>query len=568
MLQRGVAKMYIEKDYFLSEYRKNFKTDKEVVDFIKKCFPDVEEKEIQGSYASYLYSFFGYVLYPFGVNAVASNIGYFGTFQRRNKISRHVSSGLLDKYSFKDSDMDCRNAYFVPKGRQDEISATLPFCLKNSLVLRRCNGKVPGHDYGLGLSILQFMMLGKPFEVLKEVNYASGIMKSRGSLCVDAQIHMTGGGYEIFIEQDMGTEDMETLAGKIFLYGKHEITGHRNCILFSSHKIMPYPICPTFRIKDMEKLYAVLKEEDVGSLQEYESLYLSDASEEIKSLFVKLGVRVGYYVAFKNRGRVDASKVDDNCVIERSRNGMNFTMEELRRYIDELMDGTNPYRQIAYNIRQQGDCCKKYQKLCSYISKRIHDGHFELKEVQTLLVDGLRCLMMPTVLLSRSYSYLEYDNSLRGLVENSLERYYPGIKEAEYRYTSPIIEIKRGMPFCVLNNCYRMPDGRYICVEHIGYDVGAFIRFYYLYLYCEDIGLPLHLVALVENEDEILFFSGRSEFYTSFTTVKDDNYFMSFMNLCDPSHKLNTVHYTENHGYRVVGLSTRKEIESIRNQIK
>lgn len=561
--------MYLKTDYYLSEYRKDYKSDKEVVEFIKKAFPGVHEIEIQGSHTLYVYSFFSYALYPFGLNALASNLGSFiGSSLQRGKVSRYVAKDLLRNYAFIKGkcDMDSRNAYYLPPSRCDEISSTLPSCLKSSLKLRRCGGKVPGHDYGVGISILQLMLLGKPFDVIKEVNYAATERKSRGSLCVDAQIHFYGTDYEVFMEQDMGTESYFELVSKLYLYKKHGLTRGRNCVLFSSHELMPYSSCVTFNKKEMEKLYQALREEEARSLREYEELYLEDASEDVRRLFTKFAVRVNYYIALTERNeRVDAKDIDDNCKVIRNTRDMDFTIEELRRYIDELTEGTNPYRQRIYNIEQLKRSLHKFRGMSKYICDLIHDGMFDPKEVMAVLNDGLSCLVYPSVLLSRSYDYMEY--RMRDMIENVLEKYYGDLSGAEYTSLSPFIEMDGDIPHCILHNCYRMENGSLLCVEHIGYDVGALCRFYYLYLYCEHINVPLHLVGLVENNDEMLYLSELSGFHTSSTVVGNEPFFLSFLNLRDPKRHLCTVHKTEKHGYRVMHLSTPAEIEELKKQM-
>lgn len=563
--------MYLKKDYYLSEYRKELNSDKEVVEFIKNAFPGVEEIEIQGSVSLYLFSFFGYALYPFSVNVLTSNLGpYFGSVQLRNRLSRHVTHDLMRTYSFTRGkcDMDCRSAYYVPSKRHSEISATLPAFLKSSLKLRRCGGKVPGHDYGVGISILQYMLLGKPFEVIKEVTYAGTEMKSRGSLCVDAQIRFYDGDYNIYLEQDMGTESHRELVNKIYLYNKHGLTRGRSYVVFSSHEIEKYLSCVTFSKPKMELLYDALMKEEAHSLGQYEELYLEDAEAEIKDLFTRLAVRVNYYYAFEKGDeskRIDAKNIDENTTIIRNVAGSDFTVEELRRYIDELADGNNPYRQRLYNIRQMLKASYKFKGMCNLLCNSIHEGYFKALEVEAVINHGLSCLVYPSVLLSRSYDYMEY--RMRDVVEGVIEKYYPGIKDFVYSYNSPYIDIE-GHPHCLLHNCYATDNGSYLCVEHIGYDVGAFCRFYYMYLNYEHLEVPLHLVALVENEEEILNFARMSGFYTTCTSIKNEAFFLSFLNLNDRERHLCTVHKSEKYGYRVMHLSTPDEIEAIARQMR
>lgn len=562
--------MYLEKDYYLSEYRRNLKNDREVVSFIKESFPEVEEIEVHGSLSLYVFSFFGYVLYPFSLKILSANLGpFFGKHQIKVRVSRYVSNKLLDIYTFAVKDMDCRGAYYLPLRRHDEMSATLPAFLKSSIKLRRCSGKVPGHDYGVSLSILQYMLLGRPFEVLREVNYAATQRKSRGSLCVDAQIHFWGSDYTIYLEQDMGTESHFELVKKLYLYKRHELTRGRSYVVFSSHLISNYSRCVTFSPKEMGKLYEALLKEDVASLRQYEELYLEDASEEIKDLFVRFAVRVGYYYATRNEGsseRVDAEKITADCVIVRNTRGDDFTIHEMERYLEELADGTNPYRQRMYNIAQMRDTIRKFRGMCEHMCYLIHKGYFDTLEVQTVINDGLGCLVYPSVLLSRSYDYMEY--RIRGLVESVVAKYYPEILSADYSPLSPFIEFENGKPHCLLHNCYTTAGGSYLCVEHIGYDMGAFCRFYYLYLYCEMLKVPIHLVGLVESEDEMLFFSRISGFHTCHTFIKNDSFFLSFLNLRDLKRHLCTIHKTEKHGYRVVHLSTPDELDALKKMIR
>lgn len=66
-------------------------------------------------------------------------------------------------------------------------------------------------------------------------------------------------------------------------------------------------------------------------------------------------------------------------------------------------------------------------------------------------------------------------------------------------------------------------------MEHIGYDVGAFFRFYYLHRYSEFLPEPVHLVGICENPGEALFFAKLSGYYRISTKLEPDSFFLSFL---------------------------------------
>ena len=85
------------------------------------------------------------------------------------------------------------------------------------------------------------------------------------------------------------------------------------------------------------------------------------------------------------------------------------------------------------------------------------------------------------------------------------------------------------LPDIRLRNCFTLPDGKIICVEHIGKDVGAFTRFYYLNLLKDDIKTPVHLIGLVENDGDINYFSNMTGYRVSMPRISSKDFFIAFM---------------------------------------
>lgn len=554
--------MYLENDYFLNKYKKDLKDDKEVYAFLKRCFPSLSLNAVKGSYLSSELCFFSYLLYCYSTSELSSVLGnYFSEATVRSKLTilRSKKTGALNDLKFGHGDMGARKAYGVTKNGYCNYLSCLPDDVKPSggrIKIRRSGGLVPGHDYGVGISLLSFMLLGTPFYYEKEENYAvKNIHKEKSSVCVDCTIYTLKEGYKIYIEQDMGNEPMLTLVNKIGAYKHLELTKPDSCIVFSSHAIMEYSNCASFSIGELEGIYKDMAEKGMNKVYSYFMEYGNDLSGSrlvtLKSLLVRTGVCNAYRDedALTDEKPLLPEQVREDSLLRRSHRiiyemkmekdatlSEDFTLQELKRYIDDLSAGSNPYRVKAYNMEQYAVAKKKYRNMCSLLCHYINRGAYDRESVLCLL-GGYSCYMVPSVLLSDSAKhFMPMTEDALQSYKKALLPYYCSIMDAEYKAQGPTIYFEEYAPVTVRNTLV-LPNGTMIALEHVGKDIGGFLRCYYLcQLASSKPELKLHLVCLCDNDEDISFFCTLSRyivdsarfseyrnFYVSFLTEKELN---------------------------------------------
>ena len=555
--------MYLEKDYFLNEYRKDLKSDAEIREFILTAFPDTILEEIQGSCFRDVLSFFGFVCYPFCISELTTVLGSFlGSRNGKKRIERYIANKVLSAYSFKRREMGCLKSYYISPSHEGFVESKLSPFLRGSLTYRRCGGVSPMHDYGIGMSILQFMLIGKPLYFDKEVVYSMSYKKSKGSLCVDAVIGFGGDDFKIFLEQDMGTEKPYDLVSKLYLYYRGDLSRDKGCVLFSSHNPMNYSNCISFMRSKLEPLYDFMVECKIGSFYMFYELYREICDKVLLEVFYAVAVRVGFLLAYEgdSKKRLDASEITDNTRFVLNEKMDSFTIEDFRRYIDELFSGNNPYCQRMFNREQMKGATFKFRGMCEILCSYIMRGAYEAGEVMALLSHGFSCLVYPTVLLSRSYEYMKF--AKRDEIMETLRLHYPGIDENTYAHKSPYVNVE-GLIACMLRNCYTLPNGTLLCVEHIGYDVGAFIRFFYLYKNRDYLEKPIHLIGLVENEDQMIYFAKMAGMVGSPTSIKTDTFSLLFYMYNQPDMKRLIGVNKETDSYSVKYLLNAREYDIV-----
>ncbi len=493
---------------YLCNNRKAFETDKEVYDFIRLSFPELNVDSVKGSYLSFLLTFFAYVCYPFTMSELSSVLGeYLGSSRAYVRVSEMLRKGYLKEYSFdSNQDMNSRKAYYLSSGKQEELVSMLPTYMRESQnKYRRTNGRVPLHDYGCGISLLQIMLLERPFSYHKEIscNASLGLRKEKGVLCIDAVIRMRDNSDEVYyIEQDTGTEGVGILVGKLYGYEKNGLNRGAGALIFSSHIASSYPKCPSFHIASLNAIVDGMEEEEIEDLYEYYECIKDIADEKIILCLKALMLRTGAgEVCPVDRGAgapVPSEQILKSAVIRRGRAPF-YGIDELRSYIRGLSDGSNEYRMMEYNRLQFKKARARYFSMCNMLCSYIRRNAFEKGEIKFIL-SGFPCIFYPTVLLSNSFDYLLYKD--RPVIEDVLSRYFKDVKDASFYPRGYRVDVAEEVSAC-MSNVYELSNGTIICVEHIGINVSAFVRFYYLYYMRRYIGGRVCLIG-VGTRDDIL----------------------------------------------------------------
>lgn len=549
--------MYIDEDFYLSRYKQNFKDDKEAYEFLKRCFPELYIMPVKDSYLSSVLCMYSYLSYCFSVTEMAAAFGnFFASASVRTRLAelKNKKSGALTSLSFSNYDMGARKAYNITKSGFQNYLSSIPDAIKparGQIMVRRSGGLVPIHDYGVGISLISFIQLGIPFSYEKEENYTlKNLFKEHGSVCVDCTLYVAGSRpFKVYVEQDMGNESTLVLVNKLGKYKRLGMTGNDTCIVYSSHAVMDYPSCPSYVVGVLESIYEGMGSSGAGGIFEYYEEKKNELDEKtlltLMALLVRTGVCVAYadeYALRKDR-RLSAEQVSTTSIIRRRMNvtyymkveeravpSEDFSPSELRRYIDELSSGTNPYRLIAYNRQQSQIAKQKYRNMCTMLCHYINKGYYDRDEVMSML-SGYSAYMVASVLLSNSACHFlpktaAYLNKLRA----ALLPYYPGIDKAEYSEYSQLYSFEGYAPV-IFRNTFQLADGRIVAVEHIGKDIGGFVRCYYLRQLSSIMpNLNLHMVCLCDNDSDMIHFCEYARYSVKYSRFEgNSNFYLSFL---------------------------------------
>lgn len=517
-------------DNYLCRYRLNLKDDKEVYEFLRSSFPELEVNDVKGSYLSFCISMLCYICYPLSISVLVNALGtYIGGPIARTRIVEMLERKDLKRYEFdKEKDMNAQHAYYLSSTKKESLLSTLPNFLKDcDTKFRKSAGKVPMHDYGCGISLLQIMLLKRPFVLQKEVGFTSTFKrKEKGSLCVDALVTMSDTYEQYFIEQDMGTERISTLCGKLYSYEKHGLCRDRGALIFSCHVVMPYSRRECYNKTQLTFLMNNMKEEmadDICDYYEY-SKDILDAKKlvALKDLMITVGV-----AKLGDREAGGGGAVTAETEITLLHGGGRFSLSDMEDFIHALSMGNNEYRIREYNREQTRRAMLKFRSMCELLCAYVSKSGAERGEVR-FITSGFPCIVYPSVLLSHCFDYLNRDIYKNGMVKGILEKYFENMDSYTYRESGASIFIE-GEGLIYLNNTYESSQGAIVCVEHIGIDVSAFVRFYYLYYLRSLIGQPLYLIG-VGSRSDILYMANLLRYYTDYgISLPESGFFLSFI---------------------------------------
>jgi len=178
-------------------------------------------------------------------------------------------------------------------------------------------------------------------------------------------------------------------------------------------------------------------------------------------------------------------------------------------YIEDLKAGTNTYRQLSYHKRQHTIAKQKFRNMCNMVTLSLSKGYYTRDEILCLL-GGYSCYVLPSTLLSNSARFFlpmeQQEFSVLERYRELLLPYYPTIGEAVY---TPLAEPMyfEDYPSVTLRNCFTLPDGKQVVMEHIGKDVGGYLRGFYLcQLFHVMPQLDIHLICICEQDEDMIRF--------------------------------------------------------------
>ena len=127
------------------------------------------------------------------------------------------------------------------------------------------------------------------------------------------------------------------------------------------------------------------------------------------------------------------------------------------------------------------------------------------------MLEGHSCYVLPTVLLSNYFDMIT--NGQMDALAHTLSRYFPGLEKSTYTHLSPKISYG-DMPELRLSNCYQITSDTYVCVEHVGKDLGGYVRVAYLNK-LQELGLQanIHVVCVCDTASEALDLASKLNYF-------------------------------------------------------
>ena len=346
---------------------------------------------------------------------------------------------------------------------------------------------VPFHDYGLGVSLLSLLCLRRCISIKKEVSFvAEGRVRTKGIMRTDAWVEITGRASShpktmIYLEQDMGTESTRQICNKIFAYADTRfLNPMENCIILSCYSASGVLNSGRFEHASVTRLVKVMEDysfDDLFSLyEESEDDSLPLSRNELEKLLLSVGAAI----------RTPGGS------IERA-GGKAFSLSELKSYADALSLGNNQSFEKCVNTRLFMQAKGTFRSLCSYLYRSIYEKDYLTGFLPNALFGGYGIWVLPSTLLSNSADfYLRADGADRLLrYLKSVSGLFPDLPN--YVYASQGLKVNLTVsnpdradgfseedaptiPVCFPNAYYSLYGGDYVCFEHLGRDVGAFMR--------------------------------------------------------------------------------------------
>ena len=460
----------------------------------------------------------------------------FGTGAACVKMTHLVTSNNAKKYSFTGNpEFSSRVAYCLTS--EAAKTAGNFFHVQTSMPkVRRSRGKVPMHDFAVGVNMLH--LLNSPFWFSWSYEETlSGTRKVRASLCMDALIFLEGKKEPytvLFLEQDMSTESIGRLLEKIEVYDSHNLTLNKNFILLVSI----YATSDTRRhlgCFDKVFLRKVMSDMDgrTDSLYQYCQMVRQDVTsysrsymDNLKRLVVALGIA-------NAPGCNDIFYVDYRTPLETDKNfdEHDYGMDELCNLYDDIEAGEDSFVQKYENYEHWNAAFRRWRSAIDALTNFAFGSRVD-GSLATTLIMGYRCFFAPTVLLSNYFPYMfpsSYGTYYRYLC--SIVFYYNfNIEQDETgEYVFPDTEIVQSpaleplmedYPSFGFHNVIKTPDGGIVIIDH-AWDIGAVFRAYILLNSTSMVEMPykyMHFIFICDDKPQMDYLDK----YFRWTNVSQD----------------------------------------------
>lgn len=525
--------MYLERDVYLLENRKDFADDKELYAYLSEKF-EMDVPAFRGSYSTFntcFLTYLGYYVSSFELSGMFSS--FYGTAAGRTKLAKMVGRKIIGQVRFVSPDGGSRGAYHLSREGLSTVLSQMPNDLRTQVKLRRSGGKVPVHDYATGMCMLQLLLTPYTFNFRKEYSVARDYGKERGSLCIDAYVNIKGDyPYALAIEQDMGTESTATLVAKLYAYNEHGLTTQRGLsLVVACHSNISVDECPSFMLTYLQEIYESMAAAGMDNLYEYYVRYGSRLSEKGQKTLVYLMLRVGVLKAINGKGtNIELSSyrygTDTICKLK---SAPAFTLSEVSRYIEDLKLCRNPYYLKEYNKRQYANASGTFRAMVRMLKRLLDDGAYHRMELSCLL-KGFSCYVLPTAMLSNYTKYVTPRiYGMERMYYACCREYFLGMDMDSFTEYSPILYTEDGdSPGVIMRNCFTYNHG-IVCFEYVSHDVGAFVRCLYIMGKTLPADKSLQIVAVCDDSRDAYYLAKELSMYHNTHAVQHGGVFLSYV---------------------------------------
>lgn len=425
------------------------------------------------------------------------------------KLSNMVRDKGLNKWPFAAGTEFNSRCAFSPTASTCESYAPFFYCQtsKPKTKRNRNNGKVPMHDFALGINMLHLLNSPFSFSWSKEETL-TGIYKVKAALSIDMLIMLKGAAEphtNLFIEQDMCTEPISTLLSKIELYDRHDLAaGDFYILLFSIY------MGSTGRRKIgcfdkafLRKVMADMENCSCSSLMAYYEQLRAHPDGYQESYLAKLSRLVTVLELYEPCRETDICRINASSTLVPCKDAGDYSLSELDDLYDDIAAGTYPYVQAYENLEHWNAAHGRWRNTLNALSLFAFGGRVN-ERLATVLIMGYRCVFAPTVLLSNYFPYLfPYSYGTYDRYKRSISAYYgePG----NFVHTTELLSLIDGFPSFVFHNAAPVPGNGLIAVNH-AWDIGAVFSASVLLHHTQNVHMDydfLHFLFVVDNQTQM-----------------------------------------------------------------
>ena len=458
-----------------------------------------------------------YLAYCISANELETIISpIFGNKHTRTIYSNLVKSRLLERLNFVDSDMNSKVAYRITKLGYNRIANYLPDEHKISSSnpkVYHTRGFVPDHAYGLGVTLLNILMLDRPFFYKKECVFDCNLIygfQTKKNARVDCRVDFPETKQVIFIEHDTGSEHYATLATKLLTYHEHNMFAQNTTIVFTCHQFLDFDLEVGFCKSDLMAIEQIMKERNMSLYELYnekDEHLTPSLLKVVESLLVKFGA---YW--YEKDGTSTLCCDEYNCEYIGFRFSdpcMVFVPVDVpseESIIKKIEKMTINGKEEAYMEAQLRNSNKRLFGMSKFIWKLAHSNQFKYVFDTISYYNCYFCPSMNICKIMPKDADIEFKESTFDILYYSLIDYYPDIlKSKEVKDYQEILFDNGKVPSFASKRMYITPSNHAIVFEWVDYSLSALCRMKYL-LSCElsPAIKSLHIICISENESTLI----------------------------------------------------------------